>query len=146
MEKTGLFYVRFMDDWVVLSPNRWKLKKAIQIVNQTLKELKVEKHPEKIFIGRIAKGFDFLGYSFEPKGLSIAPKTLANFPERKTQLYEQGADVRCIGKYVRNWLRWVRAGVEIRQVSIHNTNIFDTTLRCLTPVPPLSPRKNFAMA
>ena len=53
--------------------------------------------------GRIAKGFDFLGYSFEPKGLSIAPKTLANFLERKTQLYEQGADVRRIGQYVRNY-------------------------------------------
>jgi len=38
--------------------------------------------------GRIAKGFDFLGYSFEPKGLSIAPKTLANFLERIAQLYE----------------------------------------------------------
>ena len=49
---------------------------------------------------RIAKGFDFLGYSFEPKGLSIAPKTLANFLDRKTQLYEQGADVRRIGQYV----------------------------------------------
>jgi hypothetical protein len=22
MKKTGLFYVRFMDDWIVLSPNR----------------------------------------------------------------------------------------------------------------------------
>jgi hypothetical protein len=32
-----------------------------------------------------------VGYSFEPKGLSIAPKTLANFLERKTQLYEHGA-------------------------------------------------------
>ena len=41
--------------------------------------IKVEKHPGKTFIGRIAKGFDFLGYSFEPKRLSIAPKTLANF-------------------------------------------------------------------
>ena len=93
MEKTGLFYVRFMDDWIVLSPNRWKLKKAIQIVNQTLNELKVEKHPDKTFIGRIAKGFDFLGYYFEPKGLSLAPKTLANFLDRIAQLYEQGADV-----------------------------------------------------
>ena len=113
MEKTGLFYVRFMDDWIVLSPNRWKLKKAVQIVNQTLNELKVEKHPDKTFIGRIAKGFDFLGYSFEPKGLSITPKTLANFLDRIAQLYEQGATVKRIGKYVRNWLRWVRAGVEI---------------------------------
>ena len=43
----------------------------------------------------------------------VVPKTLANFLERKTQLYEQGADVRRIGQYVRNWLRWVRAGVEL---------------------------------
>ena len=62
--------------------------------------------------------FLFSGYSFEPKGLSIAPKTLANFLERKTQLYEQGADVRRIGQYVRDWCRWVRAGVEIREESI----------------------------
>jgi hypothetical protein len=51
------------------------------------------------------------------KALSLrdieAPKTLANFLERKTQLYEQGATVRRIGQYVRNWYRWVRAGVEI---------------------------------
>ena len=50
-------YVRFMNDWVVLSPNRWKLKKAVQIVNQTLNELKVEKYPDKIFIGRMSKSF-----------------------------------------------------------------------------------------
>jgi hypothetical protein len=70
---------------------------------QTLNELKLEKHPDKTFIGRIAKGFDFLGYSFEPKGLSIAPKTLANFLDRMSQLYEQGADHRRIGQYVRCW-------------------------------------------
>ena len=57
--------------------------------------------------------------SFEPKGLSIAPKTLANFLDRVTQLYEQGADVRRIGLYVRNWLRWVRAGVEISVMNLH---------------------------
>jgi len=28
----------------------------------------VEKHLDETFIGRIAKGFYFLGYSFEPKG------------------------------------------------------------------------------
>ena len=39
----------------------------------------VEKDPDKTFIDRITKGFDFLGYSFQPKRLSIAPKTLANF-------------------------------------------------------------------
>ena len=44
-----------------------------------------------------------LGEMQQNKGLSVAPKTLANFLERKTQLYEQGADARRIGQYVRNW-------------------------------------------
>jgi hypothetical protein len=60
--------------------------------------------------------FGLTGYTVE-KAKSLrdiaAPKTLANFLNRKTQLYEQGADVRCIGEYVRNWWRSVRAGVEI---------------------------------
>jgi len=46
-------------------------------------------------------------------------KTLANFLDRKTQLYEQGATVRRIGQYVRNWWRWVRAGVVISDEPSH---------------------------
>jgi hypothetical protein len=42
----------------------------------------------------------------------FGPKTLANFLDRKTQFYEQGADARRIGQYVRCLWRWVRAGVE----------------------------------
>jgi hypothetical protein len=30
---------------------------------QALAELKLEKHPDKTFIGRIEKGFDFLGFT-----------------------------------------------------------------------------------
>jgi hypothetical protein len=45
----------------------------------------VEKHPDKTFIGQIAKDIDFSGYSFEPKILSIAPKTLANILEHTAQ-------------------------------------------------------------
>ena len=77
-----------------------------------------------MLLGRVAKGFDFLGYSFEPKGLSVAPKTLANFLERKTQLYEQGATVRRIGQYVRNWWRWVRAGVELGVNKLNVSRLF----------------------
>ena len=65
MEKTGLFYLRFMDDWVVLSPTRWKLRKAIATVNQCLNDLRFEKHPDKTSIGRTDNGFDFLGYHFQ---------------------------------------------------------------------------------
>ncbi len=32
----GLFDVRFMDDILVLSPTRWRLRKAVKVVNQVL--------------------------------------------------------------------------------------------------------------
>lgn len=53
-----------MDDWVImLAPSRWKLRTAVRIVNQTFAELKLDKYPDKTFIGKIEKGFDFLGYT-----------------------------------------------------------------------------------
>jgi hypothetical protein len=45
------------------------LREAIRVLNQTFSELRLEKHPDKTFIGRIEKGFDFLGYHFSPEGL-----------------------------------------------------------------------------
>ena len=111
--ETGLFYARFMDDWVTLSPTRWKLRKAVKLTNQILADLHVEKHPDKTYIGKISKGFDFLGYSFTPQGLGVAQKTIDRHLERLDRLYEQGADSERIGQYIRRWRRWVRAGVEL---------------------------------
>jgi retron-type reverse transcriptase len=69
MEATGLCYVRFMDDWVVLAPTRLKLRSAVRIVNHSLEELQVLQHPDFAFVGRIAAGFEFLGYCFSNAGL-----------------------------------------------------------------------------
>ncbi len=41
-------------------------------------------------MGRIEKGFNFIGYHFSPKGLSLAHKTIDNFVEKALRLYEQG--------------------------------------------------------
>jgi hypothetical protein len=32
----GLFYVRFMDDWVILAPTRWKLRGAVRAVQELM--------------------------------------------------------------------------------------------------------------
>ena len=99
-----------MDDWVVRAPTRWKLRTAIRHVNQILAELKVEQHPDKTFIGRISRGFDFLGYCFASAGLvGVAVQTVERFVERATRLYEQGADAIRIGEYVSKWLIWLRS-------------------------------------
>jgi hypothetical protein len=100
-----------MDDWVILAPTRWKLREAIRLVNQTLAELHVEQHPDKTFIGRISRGFDFLGYAFKPAGLVVAPPTIERCVQRVSRLYEQGVDLLHIGTYLRRWLRWARSGL-----------------------------------
>ena len=113
--KLRLFYVRFMDDFLILAPTRWKLRGAVKAVNQVLGALALEKHPDKTFIGRIERGFDFLGYHFSPAGLSLAKKTIANFIEKASRLYEQErrtpSDVSPLEMYVRRWVGWARSGV-----------------------------------
>ncbi len=93
-----------------LAPNHWKLRKAVAVVNQALDQLKLEKHPDKTFIGKIEKGFDFLGYHFSPDGLSVVQPTLERFIEKATRLYEQEAGkpegFPVLGLYVERWGRW----------------------------------------
>jgi RNA-directed DNA polymerase len=116
LEATGLTYARFMDDWVILAPTRWSLRRAVRMVNETLRELRVEQHPDKMFIGRIERGFTFLGYWITEKGVTgVAPSAWEGFLERVARLYEQNAPqeetLRRIGQYVRRWKQWVRSGV-----------------------------------
>jgi len=115
MEASGLFYVRFMDDILVLAPTRSKLRSAVRTVNATLASLDLEKHPDKTFIGPIARGFDFLGYHFGVGVLKLADAVIERFVAQASLLYEQGRLERIkaplLGMYVRRWRGWARAGM-----------------------------------
>ena len=102
MEALGVYYIRYMDDRVVLAKTRWQLKKAVRIMNETLNELRLEKHPDKTSMGKIEKGFDFPGCHISVSGVTIAKKSLARFTETIDRLYE-GADAVRIGQYVHRW-------------------------------------------
>ena len=91
----GLFYVRFMDDILVLAPTRWKIRKAVKAVNEVLGSLSLLKHPDKTFIGRIERGFDFPGYHFSREGLTVAKATIQRFVARAIRLYEQEPGEAC---------------------------------------------------
>ncbi len=81
-----------------------------------LSSLALEKHPEKTFIGRIERGFDFLGYHFSRADFTVARATLENFAVRAIRLYEQepGEPLGSsrLGEYVQRLVPWVRAGLE----------------------------------
>jgi len=81
-----------MHDWVILAPTRWRLRRAVRMVNETLRELRVEQHPDKTFIGRIERGFTFLGYWVTEKGeAGVAPSAWEAFRGRVARLYEEDA-------------------------------------------------------
>ena len=94
----------------------------MKAVNGVLGRLCLEKHPDKTFIGRIERGFDFLGYHFSREGLTVAKATIRKFVTRAIRLYEQEpgeaeASSR-FGLYVRRWVRWTGAGLaEVRNAS-----------------------------
>ncbi len=84
-------------------------------INEVLGSLWLLKYPDKTFIGRIERGFDFLDYHFGPDGLSVAKKNVENFVARAIRLYEQEPGEALasaqVGLYVRRWVRWADAGV-----------------------------------
>jgi RNA-directed DNA polymerase len=108
LERTVCDGGEYVDDWVTLAPTRWKLRAVIRLVNQHLARLKVRQRPDKTFIGRIERGFDFLGYWFSPRGLGIARPTRERCAARIRRLYEQGASESRIDEYERRWWRWIR--------------------------------------
>jgi hypothetical protein len=112
-----------MLDVIVLAKTRWHLRKAVRTVNQHFHQLKIEQAPDKTFIGKISKGFDFLGYHFDGKQLAVAAKTVEKHVVHYRQLYEQLRNKKAtsdemalaLGLYVKRWQRWAAC----RQLSRH---------------------------
>jgi hypothetical protein len=75
MAQIGSCCVRYMGDWVVLVPSRWKLRAAIRAVNRVMTALRVRQHLDKTIIGRIARGFESLGFRCSAAGLVVARQT-----------------------------------------------------------------------
>ncbi len=60
-------YVRYADDFVVISHDRRYLEAILPLIGQFLRQrLRLELHPDKVFIKTIASGVDFLGWVHFP--------------------------------------------------------------------------------
>lgn len=68
------FYVRYADDFIILSESREYLEKIILPIEQFIVEkLNLQLHPNKIIFGKLNSGIDFLGYIIFP--YHILPRT-----------------------------------------------------------------------
>jgi hypothetical protein len=115
MTQGGVLYVRYMDDILVMTTRRWKLRRAIREVKQGLAQLGLTPHPEKTWVGKSAQGFNFLGYHCSREGLTVAKPTVARCVTRIRRLDEQERrrpfPSSSLGVYVSRWWHWAEGGL-----------------------------------
>jgi len=105
-QDSGIFYRRYMDDWIIMQNKRHGLRKSVKMVYGVLDALGMQTHPDKTFIGKGNKGFDFLGFAICPTGLTVSDAALSRRDTLIATLYEQGASKRRIRLYLARWLGW----------------------------------------
>ncbi len=88
-EQKGIFYARYMDDFLLLTRSRWPLRHGVKQLHEFLNLGGFETHPDKTQLGRIEHGFDWLGVWFSAAEPTIAPRAIANYHATRLRLYEQ---------------------------------------------------------
>ncbi len=89
--QSGLCYVRYMDDILVMATTRWKLKRALRNGKNGLAQIGLTIHPDKTWVGKSEHGFDFLGYHLHREGVTVAKTTVERCVTRIRRLYEQNS-------------------------------------------------------
>ena len=117
-EIEGIYYARYMDDFMVLTKTRWHLRRCIRRLNEYLDTGGFSVHPGKTYIGRISHGFDWLGVSFDATGATgLSERAIKQHRERCLRLYEQAcrrgltesAIYDHMQAYRTRWKRWGRS-------------------------------------
>ena len=104
---------RSMDDWVITAETRHQMNRAIKTMHKILDSLKLTVHPDKRFIGKTEKGFEFLGHRLirgRPRG--IAGYSYRRALVRAFRLHQQGASKEAIRKYLNRWRRWAPSALK----------------------------------
>lgn len=66
-EVKARYYIRYADDFVVFSQDKEELKNILVLIDAFLRlNLRLELHPDKVFIKTISSGVDFLGWVHFP--------------------------------------------------------------------------------
>ncbi len=93
-----------------------------------------ERHPDKTFIGRIARGLRLPGLPLRPRGTDRGEGDAREVrrtcrPALRAGAGEEPEGSPRLGKYVRRWARWVRAGLETARGALARFGHGHTDLR-----------------
>lgn len=87
LEDHGYPFVRYADDFIVLTQSQAEAEKALILVKDFLAtQLGLELNLEKTKITTCGKGFEFLGFSISSRGVRIRPKSVEKFRDKVRKL------------------------------------------------------------
>lgn len=112
--REGVKYLRYMDDIIIFCKTRTVLRKVVKELYRILDVLQLTLADAKTYIGKVANGFDFLGYRIgdgAPDSIGISQATGQRFYDRLHTLYEQRAAAARVADYQKRWYQWVTGGL-----------------------------------
>jgi len=78
----GYQFVRYADDLVVLCSTQTEAERALEEVQNFLKEMELQTNPGKTKICYFSKGFDFLGFKMKGKSIRMRTKSIEKFQDK----------------------------------------------------------------
>lgn len=110
------YYLRYMDDFLILDFNKKKLHQIKEIIQNFLQDkLKLELHPKKANVFPINKGIDFLGYVVYNHYKLLRKATVKRFLKRIRSKSLSAASIS-------SWLEYVRFANSYRLIKKFNFN------------------------
>jgi len=83
------FYLRYCDDFIILSNNKFHLDELIGSIRKFLaKTLQLELHPKKLIIKKSSQGIDFVGYVLFDRHVLSRTRTKQRLKRRLKEAYE----------------------------------------------------------
>lgn len=90
MNDRGVVCIRYIDDFLLMSDNQDKLKKAYASATETLKQLGLKVHPltnkEKVEVGNIDSGLNFLGCAINDVSVSPGHEAISRLKQKLKDL------------------------------------------------------------
>ena len=100
---------------VILTKTRGQLRKIMKKLYIELDKLQLKLSKPKTFIGKIERGFSFLGYAFggceATPHVGVSNIAICRMQDKLNELYEQHASSTRVHTYLANWWRWVTGGL-----------------------------------
>jgi RNA-directed DNA polymerase len=86
LEQLGWRFVRYADDFVLVSQSKAKAEEALADVQQILQRLGLKLSAEKTKITTYGKGYSFLGFWLSSRSRRMRPKSLLKFKDKIREL------------------------------------------------------------